>query len=175
MELMESMLLKMNEPFALGCYGIHRYNNKLCVPDVDDLRTRVVAEAHVSRYSIHPGSTKMYQDLKQIYLWDGMKNGIAEYVAKCLNCQQVKAEHLNPSDLTLIIYVPNWKWEAINMHFVVGLLRTRRKNDSIWVIVNRLTKSAHFVPLKSTYRDEDSVRLYIYEIMGVMEFLCISF
>ena len=80
----------------------------MCVQDVDDLRTRVVAEAHGSRYSIHPGSTKMYHDLKQIYWWDGMKD-IAKYVAKCPNYQQVEAEHLQPGGLTLMIEVLTWK------------------------------------------------------------------
>ena len=91
----------------------------------------------------------MYHDLKQIYLWDGMKKDIAEYVAKCSNCQQVKAKHLKTSGLTQIIEVLTWKWEAINMDFVVGLPRTRRQHDSIWVIVDRLTKSALFIPVKS--------------------------
>ena len=62
----------------------------------------------------------MYHDLKQIYWWDGMKKDIAEYVAKCLNCQQIKAEHLKPGSLTQIIDFPTWKWESINMDFVVG-------------------------------------------------------
>ena len=66
----------------------------------------------------------MYHDLKQIYWWDGMKKDIADYVAKCPNCQQVKAEYLKPGGLTQIIEVPTWKWEAINMDFVVGLPRT---------------------------------------------------
>ena len=164
-ELKDSVLLKMNESFALGDDGILRYQNRLCVPDVDDLRTKIVTEAHGSRYSIHPGSTKMYHDLKQIYWWDGMKKDIADYVAKCPNCQHVKAEHLKPGGLTQIIEVPTWKWESINMDFVVGLPRTRRQHDSIWVVVDRLTKSAHFIPVKSTYRVEDYVRLYIDEIM----------
>ena len=124
-----------------------------------------MAEAHGSRYFVHPSSTKMYHDLKQIYLWDGMKKDIAEYVAKCSNCQQVKAKHLKTSGLTQIIEVLTWKWEAINMDFVVGLPRTRRQHDSIWVIVDRLTKSTHFIPVMSTYRAEDYTRLYIDEIL----------
>ena len=86
-------------------------------------------------------------------------------MATCPNCQQVKAEHLNPGGLTHIIEVPTWKWEAVNMDFVVGLPRTRRQHDSIWVIVDRLTKSAHFIPVKSTYRAEDYARLYIDKIV----------
>ena len=78
-----------------------------------------------------------------------------------MNCQQVKAEYLKPGGLTQIIEVPTWKWEAINMDFVVGFLRTRRLHDSIWVIVDRLT---HFIPVKHTYRAEDYARLYIDEM-----------
>ena len=165
MELKDSMLFKMNESFDLGGDGILRYQDRMCVRDVDDLRTRIVVQAHGSRYSIHQGSTKMYHDLKQVYWLDVMKKDIAEYVVKCPNCQQVKAEHLKPGGLTQIIEVPTWKWEALNMDFVVGLPRTRRKHDSIWVIVDRLTKSAHFIPVKSTYRAEDYARLYIDKIV----------
>ena len=85
MELMDSVLVKMNESFSLGDDGILRYLDRLCVPDVDYLRSRIIEEAHGSRYSIHPGSTKMHHDHKQIYWWDGMKKDIAEYVAKFPN------------------------------------------------------------------------------------------
>ena len=104
-DLKDSVLVKMNESFAWGDDDILRYQDRLCVPDVDDLQTRIIAEAHGSKNSIHPGSTKMYHDLKQIYWWDGMKNDIKEYVAKCPNCKQVKAEHLKPGGLTQIIEV----------------------------------------------------------------------
>ena len=90
---------------------------------------------------------------------------LTEKKAKCPNCQQVKAEHLKPGGLTLIIEVPTWEWESINMDFVVGLPKTRRQHDSIWVIVERMTKSAHFIPVKSTYKVEDYARLYIDEIL----------
>ena len=109
MELKDSILVKMNDSFALGEEGILRYQDRMCALDVDDLRTMIIAEAHGSRYSIHPGSTKMYHDIKQIYCWDGMKKDIAEYVAKCPNCQPVKAEHLKPDGLTQIILIPTWK------------------------------------------------------------------
>ena len=75
------MLIKMNDSLALGGDDIHKYQDRLCVPYVDDLQSRIVAEAHRSRYSIHPGCTKMYHDLKQIYWWDGMKKDIVEYVS----------------------------------------------------------------------------------------------
>ena len=105
MELKDSVLLKMNESFAFVDDGILRYKDRLCLPDVDDLRTRIVAEAHGSKYSIQPVSTKIYHDLKQIYWWGGTKKDITEYVAKCPNYQQVKVEHLKHGGVTQIIEV----------------------------------------------------------------------
>ena len=66
-----------------------RYRGRLCVPDVDELRDRILEEAHGSHYLIHPGSTKMYHDLREIYSWEEMKKEIVEFVAKCLNCKHV--------------------------------------------------------------------------------------
>ena len=94
-----------------------------------------------------------------------MKKDIAEFVAKCPNCQQVKVEHQKSSGLLQEIQVPIWKWEDINMDFVVGLPRTQKQYDSIWVIVDRLTKSAHFIPVKSTYSLEDYASIFIDEIV----------
>ena len=149
-ELKDSVLMKMNETFALGRDRILRYQDGLSVTDADDFRTKIVEEDHGSRYSIHLGSTKMHHDLKNIYWWDGMKHNIAEYVGKCPNCHQVMAEHLKTDGLTQIIEVPTWKWEAINMDFVVCLPTTRRQPNSIWVTMDILTKSAHIIPVKST-------------------------
>ena len=86
MELKDLVLIKMNESSALGDNDILRYQDMLCVQNGDDLRTKIVAEAHGSRYLIYQGSTKMYHDLKKIHWLDGMKKDFAEYVAKCLNC-----------------------------------------------------------------------------------------
>ena len=92
----------------------------------------------------------MYHDLKEIYWWEGMKQYISKFVEECPNCQQVKAEHLKPVGITQSIEIPTLKWEAINMDFMVGQPRTRRFYDSIWVIVDKMTKSAHYIPVKST-------------------------
>ena len=86
-------------------------------------------------------------------------------MAKFPNCQHVKAEHLKPGGLTQIIKVLTLKWKAINIDFVVGLLKSTRQHDSTWVILDRLTKSANFIPVKSTYRAEDYARLFIDEIV----------
>jgi hypothetical protein len=109
-------------------------------------------EAHDSDYSIHPGSTKMYQDLKQKYWWYGLKRDVAAHVAKCDVCQRVKGEHQRPAGLLHPLKIPEWKWEEIGMDFFVGLPRTPGGYESIWVIVDRLTKVAHFIPVKTTYK-----------------------
>ena len=107
----------------------------------------------------------MYQDLKDMYWWNDMKKSIAEFVAECPNCQRVKVEHQKPGGYMQCIDLPSWKWDMINMDFVIGLPRTSRKFDSIWVIVDRLTKSAHFLPVRTTYTVEEYAKLYIKEIV----------
>jgi hypothetical protein len=120
------------------------------VPDVDRLHEKILQEAQDSAYSIHSGSTKMYQDLKERYWWYGMKHDVAAHVALCDVCQRVKAEHQRLAGL-LPLKVPEWKWEEIGMDFIVGLPPTGDGYDSIWVIVDHLTKVAHFIPVKTTY------------------------
>ncbi|WMV18994.1 hypothetical protein MTR67_012379 [Solanum verrucosum] len=136
------------EAFSQGGDGVLRYQGHLCVPDDDGLREQILEEAHSSRYSIYPGATKMYHDLREVYWWNGMKRDIEGFVAKCPNCQQVKVQHQRPGGLSQDISTPNWKWEDVNMDFIVGLPRTRRQHDSIWVIIDRMTKSSHFIPIK---------------------------
>ncbi|KAH0775071.1 hypothetical protein KY290_012208 [Solanum tuberosum] len=150
--------------FEQGGDGVLKYQGRLCVPMVDELQERIMEEAHSSRYSIHPGSTKLYRDLREIYWWNVMKKDIAEFVTQCPNCQQVKVEHQRPGGLAQSIELPEWKWEMINMDFITGLPRSRKQHDSIWVIVDRMTKSAHFLPVKTTNSTEDYAKLYIQEV-----------
>ncbi|WVZ63977.1 hypothetical protein U9M48_013564 [Paspalum notatum var. saurae] len=91
-------------------------------------------EAHTSRFTIHPGSTKMYQDLKQRFWWTRMKREIGQFISECDICQRVKADHLRPAGLLQSLPIPSWKWEDIHMDFIVGLPRTSKGNDSIWFI-----------------------------------------
>ncbi|WVZ63285.1 hypothetical protein U9M48_012927 [Paspalum notatum var. saurae] len=119
---------------------------RLCVPLDEGIRESILTEAHCTKYSIHPGSTKMYQDLKKLFWWRRMKRDIATFVAQCNTCNRIIAEKQRPAGLLKPLDVLMWKWEKIAMDFIVGLPRTPRGNDSIWVIVDRLTKSAHFIP-----------------------------
>ncbi|KAI3744654.1 hypothetical protein L1987_57743 [Smallanthus sonchifolius] len=108
----------------------------------------------------------MYQDLRQQCWWPGMKKDIALYVAKCLTCYKVKAEHQRPSGLLEQPKIPMWKWENLAMDFITKLPRTSRGYDSIWLIIDRLTKSAHFLPIREDYGAEKSARIYIDEIVS---------
>ena len=143
------------------------FRNRICVPDIDRLRELILKEAHDSAYSIHPGSTKMYQDLKEKYWWYGLKRDVATHVALCDVCQRVKAEHQRPAGLLQPLKGPEWKWEEIGMYFIVGLPRTRDGYDSIWVIVDRLTKAAHFIPVKKNlYRSQASRVVHVTDRMS---------
>ncbi|GKB29645.1 putative reverse transcriptase domain-containing protein [Tanacetum coccineum] len=108
----------------------------------------------------------MYQDLKKLYWWLNMKAEIATYVSKCLTCAKVKAEHQKPSGLLQQPEIPEWNWEKITMDFVSRLPIMPSGYDSIWVIVDRLTKSAHFLPMKTTDSIEKLAQLYLKEIVS---------
>ncbi|KAD3066853.1 hypothetical protein E3N88_34733 [Mikania micrantha] len=146
--------------------GLLYFKDRIWVPLFGNSRTIILDEAHKSRYSIHPGADKMYKDLKDFYWWPGMKKHIAEYVDRCLTCLKVKAEHQRPSGLLQQPEIPMWKWDQISMDFITKLPRTSRNHDSIWVIVDRLTKSAHFLPIREDYSMDRLAKLYVNEIIS---------
>ncbi|XP_073056906.1 uncharacterized protein [Primulina eburnea] len=156
---------KGHSNFELNEKGIWTYRSRLCVPKQGTIRTDILIDAHATPYSIHPGSTKMYKDLKPLFWWPGMKKDIAQFVAQCLTCQQVKIEHQRPAGLLKPLPIPEWKWEHITMDFILGLPRTQRGFNAIWVIVDRLTKSAHFLPVKTTYTMNQYAEEYIKELV----------
>ncbi|GKB41283.1 putative reverse transcriptase domain-containing protein [Tanacetum coccineum] len=106
-------------------------NNRSWFPCYVDLRTLIMHESHKSKYYVHPGSDKMYQDMKKLYLWPNMKADIATYVSKCLTCLMVKAEHQKPSGLLVQPEIPQWKWDNITMDFITKLPRTSSGYDTI--------------------------------------------
>jgi transposase InsO family protein len=143
------------------------FKDRICVPDIESLRETILKEAHDSDYSIHPGSTKMYQDLKQKYWWYGLKRDVAAHVIMCNVCQRVKAEHQRPTGLLYPLKIPEWKWEEIGMDFITRLPRTQKGYDVIWVIVDRRTKVAHFIPVKTTYKGSQLAELYMARIVSL--------
>ncbi|XP_062099744.1 uncharacterized protein LOC133805580 [Humulus lupulus] len=151
--------------WTVNAEGFLYHKGRLVVANIIDLRESLMIESHRSKFAIHPRSTKMYQDLKRQYWWEGMKRDVANFVAKCVVCQQVKAEHQRPSGLLQPLPIPEYKWDRITMDFVTGLPLTPLKHDTVWVIVDRLTKFAHFVPIRKDYKVCRLARLYVDNIL----------
>ncbi|RVW79670.1 Transposon Ty3-I Gag-Pol polyprotein [Vitis vinifera] len=137
-QVMEEVKRGSKPDFVLSNDEILRFGTRLCVPNDEDLRRELLEEAHCSKFAIHPGGTKMYKDLRQNYWWSGSLQPLA---------------------------IPEWKWEHITMDFVIGLPRTLGGNNAIWVIVDRLTKSAHFLPMKVNFSLDRLASLYVKEIV----------
>ncbi|GKC95043.1 putative reverse transcriptase domain-containing protein, partial [Tanacetum coccineum] len=156
-------MIKNLEPHGDGTLCL---NGRSWIPCFGDLRTLIMHESHKSKYSIHLGSDKMYQDMKKLYWWPNMKAKIATYVSKCPTCARVKAECQKPSGLLVQPVIPVWKWENITMDFVTKLPKTSSGQDTIWVIVDRLTKSAHFLPMKETDSMEKLTGQYLKEVVS---------
>ncbi|WVZ58247.1 hypothetical protein U9M48_008533, partial [Paspalum notatum var. saurae] len=151
-EIRELLKIGKAPHFREDEHGTLWYKNRICVPNVDSIRKLILSEAHDTAYSIHPGSTKMYYDLKERFWWYRMKSSVAEYVAICDSYQRP-------------LKVLEWKWEEITMDFIVGLPRTQKGYNSIWVVVDRLTKVAHFIPVNTTYSGAKLAELYISRIV----------
>jgi hypothetical protein len=141
------------------------FKGRIVVPKDHQLHKQILDEAHLSKFSMHPGSTKIYQDLRQNFWWTRMKREIARYVSEYDICQRVKASHLKIDSSLQPLPIPSWKWEDISMDFIVGLPNTSQRHDSIWVIVDRLTKTAHFLPVHTTYNAKKYAEIYLDQIV----------
>ncbi|GJX63815.1 putative reverse transcriptase domain-containing protein [Tanacetum coccineum] len=140
--------------------------DRIWVPLVRGGRTIIIDEAHKTRYSVHPRADKMYHDLQDMYWWPRMKRDIAIYISKSLTCSKVKVEHQRPSGLLQQPDIPEWKWDKITMDFITKLPKMKSGHDTIWVIVDRLTKSAYFLAIREDYSTERLARFYIDEIVA---------
>ncbi|GJS79290.1 putative reverse transcriptase domain-containing protein [Tanacetum coccineum] len=173
----QSEALKQENVLAESLHGLDQqmekkedkslyFIDRIWVPIVGGVRTVIMDKAHKSKYFVHPGADKMYHDLRDMYWWPRMKRDIATYVSKCLTCSKVKAEHQRPSGLLQQPKIPEWKWDKITMDFITKLPRSKNGHDTIWVIVDRLTKSAHFLAIREDYSTERLARIYIDEIVA---------
>ncbi|GJX26611.1 putative reverse transcriptase domain-containing protein [Tanacetum coccineum] len=140
----EKLRTEKLEPRADGTMCL---NGRSWLPCYGDLRTVIMHESHKSKYSIHPGSDKMYQDMKRLYWWPNMKANIATYVSKCLTCAKVKAEHQRPSGLLVQPEIPQWKWDNITMDFVTKLPKSSQVEFFIHNIYHASIKAAPFEAL----------------------------
>ena len=119
----------------------------------------------IEQYMAHPRVTKMRADLKPLFFWKGMKEDIVNYMARCLECQQVKDEHRHLTGLLHPHAIPESKWEVISMDFIVELPLTARRHDSIFVVVDTLMKSSHFILVRTTYQAPNIARIFISDIV----------
>lgn len=167
-EAIKRSMLKGKSPgFSEDEHGVVWYKGRICVPNKRELKDLLLQEAHDTPYSIHPGGTKMYQDLKEKFWWHDIKREIATYVAKCYTCQRIKAEHQWLARLLQPLKIPEWKRDKIGMDFIAELPKSNRGHDAIWVIVNHLTKVVHFIPVSTTYRGNQLAELYIHRIVSL--------
>jgi hypothetical protein len=144
--------------------GLLRFKNRLYIPDSTGLKLTILDEVHKKPYSGHPGYQKMITTLRKLFYWPNMKGETAKYLARCQDCQQVKAEHQHPTNLLQPLPVPEWKWETISLDFITGLPKTQKQNDSIMVVIDKLSKSAHFIPVKSTFKAINIAEIFMKEI-----------
>ncbi|GJT49355.1 putative reverse transcriptase domain-containing protein [Tanacetum coccineum] len=161
-KFLEAIREQKLEPRADGTLCL---NGRSWLPCYGNLQIVIMHESHKSKYSIHPGSDKMYQDVKKLYWWPNIKADIATYVSKCLTCAKVKTEHQRPSGLMVQPKIPKWKWDNITMDFVTKLPKTSQGYDTIWVIVDRLTKSAIFTSMRKTDPLDKLARMYLKEVV----------
>ena len=143
-KLQQQSLEKRYEGYKLEEYGLLAFKGRIYIPNVAYLRRIFMDEIHQAPYSGHPGYQKTISTARKQYFWPGMKKDIAEYISRCIKCQQVKVEHQHPAGLLQPLPVPEWKWEVISMDFITGFPMTWRQHDSIMVVVDKLTKETHF-------------------------------
>jgi hypothetical protein len=117
--------------FRQDSKGVLWFEDRLVVPKNPELRQKILDEAHLSKFSMHPDSNRMYHDLKSLYWWTRMKREIAKYVSECDTCQRIKASHLKVAGTLQPLPIQSWKWEDLSMDFIVGLPNTSRHHDSI--------------------------------------------
>lgn len=120
-DVMTNLNKSENVNFKIDEQDVLRFYDRICIPDNEDLRRVILEGGHRRSLSIHPGATKMYQDLKKLFWWPGLKRDIANFVYACLICQKSKVEHQKPAGLLQPLDIPEWKWDSISMDFVTGL------------------------------------------------------
>jgi hypothetical protein len=157
------------ESYTLEAEGLLLYKNRVYIPNVQELKFVILKEMHNVTYVGHPGYQKTMVVVKSHYFWPGMKREIIEHIARCIECQKVKAEHRHPAGLLQPLPIPKWKWEVVTMDFIIGFPRTSKQHDSIMVLVDKITKYAHFIPLKTTHKAADVDDIFLKEVARLHE------
>ena len=151
--------------YCLTTYGLVRFIDRIYIPDRSELQKVTLREFHAKPYSGHLGYQKKLTAVKRFYYWLNLKKDVAYFVARCFDCQCVKAECKNSGGLLQPIVISEWKWEVISMDFITGFSRIVRQHDSIMVVVDRLTKVAHFIPMNSALLASDVAHVFIRDVV----------
>jgi hypothetical protein len=149
---------KLDKDEIIMCMG------KIYVPNSQELKNMILKETHNVPYAGHPGYQKTIATAKSKYYWPDMKKEVVDFIPRCLECQKVKAEHRHPAHLLQPLPIPKWKWEVVTMDFITKLPITNKKHDSIMVVVDKLTKAAHFIPVKITHKATNIYDVYMRKI-----------
>jgi hypothetical protein len=144
--------------------GMITYKGRLYIPNCDDLKRFIMDELHKIPYTGHPGYQKIITTTRKLFYWPVMKKEIADYLSKYLECQQVKVDHRHPIGLLQPLPIPEWKWETISMDFITGFPKSTKQNNAIMVVVDKLSKDAHFIPIKTTCKTIYIVNIFMKEI-----------
>ena len=137
---------------------------RVYIPNSGYLRKLVLQEMHNVPYAGHPGYQKTLTVVRKEYFWPGMKKDVVDYIAKCMECQRVKVEHKHRAGLLQPLPILEWKWEVVTIDFITKLPRSSSRHDSIMVVVDKLTKAVHFVPVKLTHKVADVAEIYMKDI-----------
>jgi hypothetical protein len=163
-KLQQGKMQQKVKDFKLGNDEVLLYRNRIYVSNSHELRGTILKEMHNVSYDGHLGYQKTVAGVKSQYYWSGMKREIVEYISKCMECQKVKVEHRHHAWLLHPLPIPKWKWEVVTMDFITRLPRTIKQHDSIMVVVDKLTKVAHFIPMKVTHKATNVVDIYMMEV-----------
>jgi hypothetical protein len=137
------------------------YKGKVYASNYSELKNVMLEEMHNVPYIEHPGYQKTIAVVRSQCFWPGMKKEVANYISICLECQKVKTEHRHPTRLLQPLSIPEWKWEVVIVYFITKRPRTVKRNDSIMVVVDKLSKTMHFIPVKTTHKASNIANIYM--------------
>lgn len=165
--LQVKILKKEMAEYTQNQKGLICYKNRLYIPNVETLKKEILDEYYKQPYVGHPGYQKMLTALRKNFFWPRMKRYVAEYLARCMECQLVKVEHQHPAGLLNPFPISEWKWDIVSIYFITWLPKTKYQHDSVMVVVDTLTKDAHFIPVKSTFGIAQVTNLFLKEVVRI--------
>ena len=157
-------MFQQQKEYKVDKLGLLFSNERLYVPEGGDILSNILMEFHRAPYSGHLRYQMIISTIKRHFFWSKLKADIAMFIAKCQACQLVKAENHHHSRLLQLLPILKWKWEVISMEFIISLWKIKKKNDSIFVVIDKLSKVAHLIPVKSTYKEVNIADIFLKEI-----------